>query len=158
MTDKRTDFFEETQQTDDWITDSLPLEDEQLLKSFFADNTIEELPDDGFSEQVMASLPQENAYRLNRWWRLTCLIIGVGMIVSLRGWEQLPHWDLSSVRLFMQYFPVILSTYLQAILTSTPLLHGLLIVMGTFLTLGGVWGYNEVVDHPIHTRHTSPMP
>ena len=31
--------------------------DDQLLQTFFADNKMEEIPDDGFSDRVMQALP-----------------------------------------------------------------------------------------------------
>lgn len=31
--------------------------DNQLLQAFFADNRMEEIPDDGFSDRVMQALP-----------------------------------------------------------------------------------------------------
>ena len=31
--------------------------DDQLLQAFFADNRMEEIPDDGFSDRVMQALP-----------------------------------------------------------------------------------------------------
>ena len=31
--------------------------DDQLLQAFFADNRMEEIPDDGFSDRVMLALP-----------------------------------------------------------------------------------------------------
>lgn len=146
MTDKRTDILKETQHTENLFTENLPLEDEQLLASFFADNAIEALPDDGFSERVMAALPKENAYHLNRWWTLICVLLGVIMMVTLKGWQHLPQWDLSSVTLFLHYLPIITTTYLQAIFNSTTLLHCLLLFVGAIVTIGGVWGYNEMVE------------
>ena len=58
--------------------------DDQLLQAFFADNRMEEVPDDGFSDRVMqalTSLEQEKALakrrRLEHLWTAACVAVGV---------------------------------------------------------------------------------
>ena len=55
--------------------------DEQLLQAFFADHQ-EEIADDGFSDRVMQHLPAPSHRRMERWWQVACLVMGVIFIVS----------------------------------------------------------------------------
>ena len=55
--------------------------DEQLLQAFFADHQ-EEIADDGFSNRVMQHLPAPSHRRMERWWQVACLVMGVIFIVS----------------------------------------------------------------------------
>ena len=73
--------------------------DEQLLQAFFADNKMEEVPDDGFSDRVMQALPdleQEMALakrrRLEHLWTAACVAVGVIAAVVCQGWEQIQGW------------------------------------------------------------------
>ena len=74
----------------------LSASDEQLLQAFFADNMMAEIPDEGFSDKVMLSLPaleQERALvkrrRLEHLWTAVCMAIGVIAAVVCQGWEQI---------------------------------------------------------------------
>ena len=51
MTDKKNDKIQSMD------VDLLSASDEQLLQAFFADNKMDEIPDDGFSDRVMQALP-----------------------------------------------------------------------------------------------------
>ena len=54
--------------------------DEKLITSFFEDSRHHTLPDNGFSERVMRSLPENNYARmkcLGRWWTATCVVAGI---------------------------------------------------------------------------------
>lgn len=71
----------------------LAQDDEQLLQSFFADCQTE-LPDDGFSDRVMAALPSTEAEkaavmrrRMEHVWTLVCVAIGLIAAVVCQGWE-----------------------------------------------------------------------
>ena len=55
--------------------------DEQLLQAFFADHQ-EEIADDGFSDRVMQHLPAPSHRRMERWWQVACIVMGVVFIVS----------------------------------------------------------------------------
>ena len=82
--------------------------DDQLLQAFFADNRMEEIPDDGFSDRVMQALPgldpektvlaldQDQALakrlRLEHLWTAACVAVGVVAAVVCQGWEQIQGW------------------------------------------------------------------
>ncbi len=56
-------------------------DDEQMLQSFFADCSLD-IADDGFSERVMSSLPEEVTYhRLARIWKIACIMIGISIVL-----------------------------------------------------------------------------
>ena len=58
-------------------------EDEKLLQTFFADCQTE-IPDNGFSEKVMASLPAEKSIRLEHIWLAVCLFLGIAAFVGCK--------------------------------------------------------------------------
>ena len=51
MTDKKNDNIKGME------LEPLSAADDQRLQAFFADNRMEEIPDDGFSDRVMQALP-----------------------------------------------------------------------------------------------------
>ena len=93
MTDKDIDkMFQTSAGSED---EQLTRTDEQLLQSFFADCQTE-LPDDGFSDRVMAALPTleaeqavANRRRMEHLWQLVCIAIGIVGAVVCQGWEQI---------------------------------------------------------------------
>ena len=132
--------------------------DDQLLQAFFADNRMEEIPDDGFSDRVMQALPglepektvlsleQEQALakrlRLEHLWTAACVAVGVVAAVVCQGWEQIQGW--------------LYGMKIDFLLTgSHALRHGVETAVNTqnlWLMLAGivvlvlVWGYNELAD------------
>ena len=141
--------------------------DDQLLQAFFADNRMEEIPDDGFSDRVMQALPglgqeqallsldqektvlvldQEKALakrrRLEHLWTAACVAVGVVAAVVCQGWEQIQGW--------------LYGMKIDFLLTgSHALRHGVETAVNTqnlWLMLAGivvlvlVWGYNELAD------------
>ena len=63
--------------------------DEKLITSFFEDSRHHTLPDNGFSERVMRSLPENNYARmkcLGRLWTATCVVAGI--LRCLDGYNQ----------------------------------------------------------------------
>ena len=112
--------------------------DDQLLQAFFADNRMEEIPDDGFSDRVMQALPSLDSektvltldqdqtlakrLRLEHLWTAACVAVGVVAAVVCQGWEQIQGWLFS-----MQT-------------------QNLLMLLAGIFVLIMVWGYNELAD------------
>ena len=127
----------------------LSASDEQLLQAFFADNMMAEIPDEGFSDKVMLSLPaieQERALvkrrRLEHLWTVVCMAIGVIAAVVCQGWEQI-------LGLFYNMkidFLLTGSRALTYVVDSIDRSQNLLMVLAGFVVLIMVWGYNELAD------------
>ena len=127
----------------------LSASDEQLLQAFFADNMMAEIPDEGFSDKVMLSLPaleQERALvkrrRLEHLWTSVCMAIGVIAAVVCQGWEQI-------LGLFYNMkidFLLIGSRALTYVADSIDRSQNLLMVLAGIFLLIMVWGYNELAD------------
>ncbi len=127
----------------------LSASDEQLLQAFFADNMMAEIPDEGFSDRVMLSLPaleQERALvkrrRLEHLWTVVCMAIGVIAAVVCQGWEQI-------LGLFYNMkidFLLTGSRALTYVVDSIDRSQNLLMVLAGFVVLIMVWGYNELAD------------
>ena len=130
--------------------------DDQLLQAFFADNRMEEIPDDGFSDRVMQALPglepektvlsleQEQALakrlRLEHLWTAACVAVGVVAAVVCQGWEQIQGWLFSMKIDFLLTGSRALTHMLDAIMQN------LLMMLAGIVVLVMVWGYNEVAD------------
>ena len=127
----------------------LSASDEQLLQAFFADNKMEEVPDDGFSDRVMQALPdleQEKALakrrRLEHLWTAACVAVGVIAAVVCQGWEQIQGWLFSMKIDFLLTGSRALTHVLDAIMQT----QNLLMMLAGIVVLVMVWGYNEVAD------------
>ena len=127
----------------------LSASDEQLLQAFFADNKMEEVPDDGFSDRVMQALPdleQEKALakrrRLEHLWTAACVAVGVIAAVVCQGWEQIQGW------LFSMKIDFLLSGSRALTHVADSIAHSqnLLMVLAGIVVLIMVWGYNELAD------------
>ena len=127
----------------------LSASDEQLLQAFFADNMMAEIPDEGFSDKVMLSLPaleQERALakrrRLEHLWTAACVAVGVIAAVVCQGWEQI-------LGLFYNMkidFLLTGSRALTYVADSIDRSQNLLMVLAGIFLLIMVWGYNELAD------------
>ena len=127
----------------------LSASDEQFLQAFFADNMMAEIPDEGFSDKVMLSLPaleQERALvkrrRLEHLWTAVCMAIGVIAAVVCQGWEQI-------LGLFYNMkidFLLTGSRALTYVADSIDRSQNLLMVLAGIFLLIMVWGYNELAD------------
>ena len=127
----------------------LSVTDDQLLQAFFADNRMEEIPDDGFSDRVMQALPgldQEktwaNRRRLEHLWTAACVAVGVVAAVVCQGWEQIQGWLFSMKIDFLLTGSRALTHVLDAIMQT----QNLLMMLAGIVVLVMVWGYNEVAD------------
>ena len=132
--------------------------DDQLLQAFFADNRMEEVPDDGFSDRVMQALPsldpektvlaleQEQALvkrrRLEHLWTAACVAVGIVAAVVCQGWEQIQGW------LFSMKIDFLLtgSRALTHLADAIPQTQNLLMMLAGIVVLVMVWGYNELAD------------
>ena len=136
----------------------LSVSDEQLLQAFFADNRMDEVPDDGFSNRVMQALPaleqektvpaleQEQALakrrRLEHLWTAACVAIGVIAAVVCQGWEQIQGWLFSMKIDFLMTGSRALTHVAESIGHS----QNLLMMLAGIFVLIMVWGYNELAD------------
>ena len=125
----------------------LSASDEQLLQAFFADNMMAEIPDEGFSDKVMLSLPaleQERALvkrrRLEHLWTAVCMAIGVIAAVVCQGWEQILGLFYNMKIDFLLTGSRALAYVADSIDRSQNL-----VLAGIFLLIM-VWGYNELAD------------
>lgn len=123
----------------EWLLDA---EDEKLLQGFFADCRVE-MPDDGFSEKVMASLPVRKYARLEQIWLTLCLLMGVAAFFLENGWGRILVW-LSSIKVeptldFIHQLPS-MADILPHVSVNFPT------VLAGIVTLAAVWGYNVVMD------------
>lgn len=123
--------------------------DDQLLQAFFADNRMEEVPDDGFSDRVMQALPsleQEKALakrrRLEHLWTAACVAVGIVAAVVCQGWEQIQGW-LFSMKIDFLLTGSRALTHLADAITPT---QNLLMMLAGIVVLVMVWGYNELAD------------
>ncbi len=136
----------------------LSVSDEQLLQAFFADNRMDEVPDDGFSNRVMQALPaleqektvpafeQEQALakrrRLEHLWTAVCVAIGVIAAVVCQGWELIQGWLFSMKLEFLMTGSRALTHVAESIGHS----QNLLMMLAGIFVLIMVWGYNELAD------------
>ena len=123
--------------------------DDQLLQAFFADNRMEEIPDDGFSDRVMQALPsleQEKALakrrRLEHLWTAACVAVGIVAAVVCQGWEQIQGWLFSMKIDFLLTGSRALTHVLDTIMQT----QNLLMMLAGIVVLVMVWGYNELAD------------
>ena len=123
--------------------------DDQLLQAFFADNKMEEIPDDGFSDRVMQALPsleQEKALakrrRLEHLWTAACVAVGIVAAVVCQGWEQIQGWLFSMKIDFLLTGSRALTHVLDTIMQT----QNLLMMLAGIVVLVMVWGYNELAD------------
>ena len=130
--------------------------DDQLLQAFFADNRMEEIPDDGFSDRVMQALPGldpektvltldqalAKRLRLEHLWTAVCVAVGVVAAVVCQGWEQIQGWLFSMKIDFLLTGSRALTHVLDAIMQT----QNLLMMLAGIFVLIMVWGYNELAD------------
>ena len=114
--------------------------DDQLLQAFFADNKMEEVPDDGFSDRVMQALAKRR--RLEHLWTAACVAVGIVAAVVCQGWEQIQGW-LFSMKIDFLLTGSRALTHLADAITPT---QNLLMMLAGIVVLVMVWGYNELAD------------
>lgn len=115
--------------------------DEQLLQAFFADHQ-EEIADDGFSDRVMQHLPAPSHRRMERWWQVACIVMGVVFIVSTQMVSSLEDSLFASKVTAMMLFSKALCSLGE--LVAQP--QQLLMLLAGMVTILCVWGYNKVLD------------
>lgn len=119
----------------------LSIADEQMIQMFFADHQ-EEIPDDGFSQRVMQHLPAPSHRRMERWWQVACLVMGVIFIVSTQMVLSLEDSLFASKVTAMMLFSKALCSLGE--LVAQP--QQLLMMLAGMVTVLCVWGYNKVLD------------
>ncbi|MBR1468916.1 MAG: DUF5056 domain-containing protein [Prevotella sp.] len=77
------------------------LSDDELVAMFFDENR-QELPDNGFSQRVMHTLPSRSVW-LSRIWTAACLLAGVVFFVWADGLGQLRHVLMNSMGNFFGF-------------------------------------------------------
>lgn len=115
--------------------------DEQLLQAFFADHQ-EEIADDGFSDRVMQHLPAPSHRRMERWWQVACIVMGVVFIVSTQMVSSLEDSLFASKVTAMMLLSKALCSLGELI--AQP--QQLLMLLAGMVTVLCVWGYNKVLD------------
>lgn len=115
--------------------------DEQLLQAFFADHQ-EEIADDGFSDRVMQHLPAPSHRRMERWWQVACIVMGVIFIVSTQMVSSLEDSLFASKVTAMMLLSKALCSLGELI--AQP--QQLLMLLAGMVTILCVWGYNKVLD------------
>ena len=128
--------------------EQLTLDNEQLLQSFFADCQTE-LPDNGFSDRVMAALPSVESEkaaimrrRMEHVWTLVCVAIGLIAAVVCQGWEQIQGF------LFSMKIDILMSGSRTLTHAVDTLCHSqnLWMALAGCLVIALVWGYNVAMD------------
>lgn len=132
------------------------MDDEKLLESFFADCRMD-IPDDGFSDRVMAALPAVEfgkamdteseklpvvSRRLEHLWTAACVAVGLIAAVVCQGWEQIQGLFYAMRIDFLLSASHALSHTAEVIGQA----HNLWMMLLGALVLVFVWGYNEVAD------------
>ena len=65
--------------------------DEQLLKTFLEPMKSMQIPDDGFTDQVMCRIPAKTTIILSYLWTTFCVLIAGVLFVLFRGWVPVVH-------------------------------------------------------------------
>ena len=150
--------------------------DDQLLQAFFADNRMEEIPDDGFSDRVMQALPglepektllaldqektllaldqektvlsleQEQALAKRR--RLEHLWTAACVAVGIVAAVVCQGWEQIQGWLFSMKIDFLLtgSRALTHVADAVTQTQNLLMMLAGIVVLVMVWGYNELAD------------
>ena len=100
------------------LDELLSAQDEALLERFFSQQRAE-IQDHGFSRRVMRQLPSRNN-KLNRWWTVFCVTLGIVFFIAIRGWKVLADAITVAVRTVpaqdvFQLTPVTLAVALGAL-------------------------------------------
>ena len=100
------------------LDELLSPQDEALLERFFSQQRAE-IQDHGFSRRVMRQLPSRNN-KLNRWWTVFCVTLGIVFFIAIRGWKVLADAITVAVRTVpaqdvFQLTPVTLAVALGAL-------------------------------------------
>ena len=128
---------------DEKLLESLNQEDEKLLASFFSEMAMPDIPDAGFSHQVMKQIPMGTpSVWLERLWTAICVIVGLAAVVAFQFFDQLQSL------LFSMKIDFLLSSSRALTSVSDVICHAqnLWMALGACVVLFLVWGYNELMD------------
>ena len=104
--------------------------DDRLIERFFSEAARQQIADDGFTERVMAALPEGMAKgrRLSRLWTWFCIAVGGMLFFLLNGWGVLKAMLLAFLNTVLTSLSVLLTTAPTADLHLDPVLVLLLLV------------------------------
>lgn len=121
------------------FAEELGQDDELLLQQFFAENTAE-IPDNGFSRQVMRRLPERNIRRTNNIWAAACWLGGLVLFLLFDGVATVRNGIINLLGNIYGFLVTMnLSTILQSINFSM-----LATTMAVLLVLSVVAVYNKL--------------
>lgn len=115
--------------------------DEQMLRSFFASHQLD-VPDNGFSDRVMAALPVGKVYRIARLWTWICIVLAALLLVFGNGWQCLKE-GFAVCRVQGQ---LSLAHLAEGFSSGMPASSTLLMLLAGAGILLVVWGFDEVID------------
>ena len=84
-----------------------------LLKQLFSEAAQQQIEDNGFTERVMANLPERSGYSvrtLSRLWTMFCLVIGVLIFWLASGYSALEGFLSGGKQMLMTTIEVFLAT------------------------------------------------
>lgn len=103
--------------------------DDRLIERFFQEAAQQQIADDGFTERVMASLPDASVrvHQLTRMWTWFCILTGGVLFFLLNGWETLKATMLAILETVLTALSVLVTTAPTADLHLDPVLVLLLL-------------------------------
>lgn len=86
---------------------------DKMIADFFKQAAQQQIEDNGFTEQVMQSLPDRQidvAHKLSRLWTWFCIVIGAVLFFLLGGWQMLKDAFISVIHMSLTWLEVFLTT------------------------------------------------
>ena len=120
------------------IINNQPLSDDELVAMFFEENR-QEIEDNGFSGQVMHSLPSQSIW-LRRAWTLVCWVVGIAFFFFADGIGQLKLVLFNATGNFMGFLSSIDFHSWSPLMVLAAI--GLLMVFGAW-NIAENWEYRE---------------
>ena len=87
--------------------------DNMILEDFFKQPAQQQIEDNGFTERVIASLPDRSfakARRLSRLWTLFCVLVAAALFLVFGGWEIMTNLFYGGLRMMLGWFEVMVTT------------------------------------------------
>lgn len=139
-------------QKDKYI-EKLSEEDEKLINSFFSDYSLS-VEDDGFTDRVMAALPNSKVHdiggkivvqsrRLEWLWTAACIIAAVVFVAIGPGWEGLQDMLYVWTTNGMVHLARLATGFLRH---DAQFGHAVLMGFAGLFILAGVYGYNKMQE------------
>ena len=86
---------------------------DKMIADFFKQAAQQQIEDNGFTEQVMQSLPDRQidvVHKLSRLWTWFCIVIGAVLFFLLGGWQMLKDAFVSVIHMSLTWMEVFLTT------------------------------------------------